>query len=600
MSNSTLNWSGESRPDRALPIPSNLFAGTRGPRRARILVVGEAYGQSESEQNMPFVGASGKLLDDLLGEAGIDPAECLFTNLINTKPSGNDMRAFLLPHAKETPALKGLHPNAQLVAGIQKLDALIDAIHPTAIIACGNWPLWWLTDVATCKTAKGHKLPVGIGNWAGSQLRLTASPYRVACEIPVLPIYHPAAILRQHPWRVITACDLNRVARHMTGVYSWHAPSDETLILRPSPARLRDLLHMWRNQSVTCDLETSRQRIHIVGLGMGKVATAIPFFDLKADGSSTPVYSRSEFAEIYHLLFNFFRAPTTRLTGQNFLYDLQYINRYFMSRPHVTHDTMIAQHILFSALRGFKGLDSLSRFYCCHHLYWKDERKESTTTEDLDRALRYNCRDILATTEVAEAQRDALDRAKRSHLFAQRMEVFPVVRDMMLRGIATNERLRETQLAEILHQISNVTRWLESVLPKSLIPVVGKNAADWHASPQQLADILYHKLGLQGGWNPETSGYSTDKEILAKISKRYLHISGFLSALIVLRSLRTISTGILSAPLGFDGRMHTSYNLAGPTTFRLASSADAFGSGDNLQNVLRAREPMELTDQDIV
>ena len=590
-----LLWSGEPVP----AIPPHLdeiFSGTFGSRSAKILVVGEAHGTKEAEMKLPFVGSAGRLLKEMLKEVGVSPSDCLFTNLINSKAPGGDMRGFLLPNERGATTLKGLRPNSLLVSALHRLDSLITTLSPSLIIACGNWPLWWLTEAATARTIAGYKVPEGIGNWAGSELSLVPSPLgRTFAGIPVLPIYHPATILRQHPWRVITAADLSRIPALLGGE---RKETDELIYTRPTVGTIKAFLDTYRNDEVTCDLETFGKRIHIVGLGYGNIALSIPFFHILTDGSTRPTYSKEEFIEIYFLLREFFLSPTTRIVGQHFSYDIQYIARYFNATPKVTFDTMIAQHILFPALRGFKGLDSLSRFFCRRHIYWKDERKISTAKEDLERACLYNARDVLVTSEVASAQRKALRESGKMPRFEERMEVFEATRDMMLRGVRTNETLRRAQRQELFSQMDKIGKWLDDVIPSHMKNPTAKTP--WYRSSPQTCDILYRKLKLEGGWDSRTGGYSADKEILAQIAKRYPNFSGFLSALILYKSLSTIASGYYAAPLGFDNRLRCSYNLAGPVTNRLASSEDAWGSGTNLQNILRERDPMDLLEQTLV
>lgn len=62
----------------------------RGNPAARLAVVGEAPGEEEDRAGLPFVGASGKRLDALLRQAGLDPAEDVFVcNLLACRPPGN-------------------------------------------------------------------------------------------------------------------------------------------------------------------------------------------------------------------------------------------------------------------------------------------------------------------------------------------------------------------------------------------------------------------------------------------------------------------------------------------------------------------------------
>lgn len=592
-------WSGETIPQFP-PDLDAIFSGTRGPRNASVLICGEAWGEKEVEHGAPFMGASGRLLEEMLVAAGINPKDCLFSNLVNARPVNNDMRFFLIPNERGASTIKGLRPNALLIAGLKKLDVLIAHVKPDLIIGCGNWPLWFLSNVDQTKTDHGYRVPVGIGSWAGSQLELAPSPLGYPRpQAAFLPVLHPAAVLRQYHWRVPTTIDLSRATRYLDDPMTWWNNTTEKLYVQPQPEQLEKLLLSNPTDEWVCDLETYGGLPHIVGLSYGTHAITVPFFHIRSDGSTEPTYVENDFAKIWNLLRDFFHRPSLRLIGQNFLYDIQYIYKFFHALPEVVFDTMIAQHILFPALAGFKGLDNLSRFYCAHHCYWKNERKESTKAEDTERACRYNARDLFATGEVRHELHTNLSAAGRLHLMQERMEVFPVVRDIMLRGTKTNEKLRRAQRAECLRQMDAIGAWLDGVIPPEILPE-SKSGTPWYRSPPQRIQLLYHTLGIQGGWDREKESFSTDKEVLARLSDRYPHLQGLFSALILYGSLSTLASGYLNAPLGDDGRMHCSYNLGGPSTFRLASSEDAFGSGTNLQNILREREPMNLLEQDIV
>ena len=60
-----------------------------GDPEADVLLIGEAPGASEDLEGRPFVGRSGKLLDELLGEAGLARADVFITNVVKARPPGN-------------------------------------------------------------------------------------------------------------------------------------------------------------------------------------------------------------------------------------------------------------------------------------------------------------------------------------------------------------------------------------------------------------------------------------------------------------------------------------------------------------------------------
>ncbi|MBJ7418344.1 MAG: uracil-DNA glycosylase, partial [Niveispirillum sp.] len=67
----------------------------RGSRQARIMLIGEAPGENEDRQGLPFVGPAGQLLDRMLSAIGLDrhaddPAKAVYiTNMLPWRPPGN-------------------------------------------------------------------------------------------------------------------------------------------------------------------------------------------------------------------------------------------------------------------------------------------------------------------------------------------------------------------------------------------------------------------------------------------------------------------------------------------------------------------------------
>ena len=60
-----------------------------GPRDADVMFVGEGPGQQEDLQGEPFVGAAGKLLDDMLSIIDLSRDNCYIANIVKCRPPGN-------------------------------------------------------------------------------------------------------------------------------------------------------------------------------------------------------------------------------------------------------------------------------------------------------------------------------------------------------------------------------------------------------------------------------------------------------------------------------------------------------------------------------
>lgn len=95
-----------------------------GSASAAIVVVGEAPGANEDREGRPFVGRAGKLLDRLLGEAGLSREEVFITNVLKARPPGNrDPRA------------------DEVVHHLPWLEAQLDVIRPRLLVPVGRHAL---------------------------------------------------------------------------------------------------------------------------------------------------------------------------------------------------------------------------------------------------------------------------------------------------------------------------------------------------------------------------------------------------------------------------------------------------------------------------
>jgi uracil-DNA glycosylase family 4 len=137
---------------------TNIVPGEGNPT-ADVLLVGEAPGASEDKQGRPFVGRSGKLLDQLLAEAGLERDDVFITNVVKARPPGNrdpkaDEVAHYLPWLEQQLALiapsviipVGRHALAHFAPG-QK----ITEVHGTLIVERDRRLVPWLHPAAALR-----------------------------------------------------------------------------------------------------------------------------------------------------------------------------------------------------------------------------------------------------------------------------------------------------------------------------------------------------------------------------------------------------------------------------------------------------------------
>jgi uracil-DNA glycosylase len=117
-----------------------------GDASADVMIVGEAPGASEDKQGRPFVGRAGKLLDQLLAEAGLEREQVYITNVVKARPPGNrdprkDDVAHHMPWLETQLAL--IQPRLVVPLGRHALahfsdDAKISEVHGTEVTERGR------------------------------------------------------------------------------------------------------------------------------------------------------------------------------------------------------------------------------------------------------------------------------------------------------------------------------------------------------------------------------------------------------------------------------------------------------------------------------
>lgn len=519
-----------------------------GPLNARVLIVGEAPGINEEQRGEPFIGSSGAELNKMLHEAGILRTECRVTNVCKYRPPGNDIKNFFLKHTKDSRI-----PGPLIAEGIEELKEEINLIRPTVIIALGETALWALT---------GNK---GILKWRGSQLTYSSETFQCA----LIPTYHPAAILRQWSWRFSGVIDMKRAARELS------SPTPKipeySFAIRPSFEKAIELLSTVSGGLKALDIETRHGHIACVGIGTSSLqAFCIPFMCIER---SEGYWSDVEEAEILRRFKILFSRTDIEWTLQNGIYDLQYFARYWGFIPRVSIDTMLAHHVCFSGLP--KALDFLSSIYCDYHVYWKDDGKEWEAGMGEDQLWIYNCTDCVRTYEIALALRQQIKQMGLEEQLALKMQEFPSVLRMMLKGVSCDQSLKGGLILQLEQAKLEREQWIEKAVGRPL------NIR----SPKQMQEFFINELGLKAIRNRKTGGVTVNDEALQKYESDLPILKPLIERFRDLRSIGVFLSTFALMPLDRDGRIRCSYNIAGTTTYRYSSSESAFGSGTNLQNI---------------
>ncbi len=145
-----------------------------GPSDATVMFIGEGPGFYENEQGRPFVGASGKYLEELLDLANLSRAKVFITNVVKCRPPGNRDP---LPE--------------ELEACSSYLDRQIDTINPKVIVTLGRYSMARFFPQARISDVHGK------ASWVRGRL--------------IVAMYHPAAALHQPSLKSSLEADFKRL-----------------------------------------------------------------------------------------------------------------------------------------------------------------------------------------------------------------------------------------------------------------------------------------------------------------------------------------------------------------------------------------------------
>jgi uracil-DNA glycosylase len=150
-----------------------------GNANADIMFVGEAPGAQEDKMGLPFVGPAGKLLEQLLGEIGLERRDVFINNTLMCRPPGNRD-----PLPEEIEECRPF------------LERRIELIEPKVICTLGNYATKLLTGS-----------PRGITKVHGEPQERELGGRTVT----LYPLFHPAAALRSTSVLDLLRADVHRL-----------------------------------------------------------------------------------------------------------------------------------------------------------------------------------------------------------------------------------------------------------------------------------------------------------------------------------------------------------------------------------------------------
>lgn len=263
-------------------------------------------------------------------------------------------------------------------------------------------------------------------------------------------------------------------------------------------------------------------------------------------------------------------------TGQNLKYDISVLRWYDITVKGPLFDTMIAHYLIEPDQRH--NMDYLARTYLNYQtvsiesLIGKKGRSQGSMRDvPLKDIKEYAGEDADITLQLRYVFEPLLEKHGLSKLFHKtEMPLVRVLASMEAEGVRIDagtlseiSELLSTEIEQIEHKIYETAETRFNI-----------------ASPKQLGEILFERMGLKSSAKKTKSGqYSTSEDVLRKLA----HEHPVIKLILDYRSLTKLKSTYVDALPGLvserDNRIHTSYNQAVAATGRLSSN------NPNLQNI---------------
>ena len=260
---------------------------------------------------------------------------------------------------------------------------------------------------------------------------------------------------------------------------------------------------------------------------------------------------------------------------QNAKFDLQVLGQRKIE-VHPVEDTMLMSYALAAGKRGH-GMDELSELYLGHkpisikELLGTGKSQITFDQVPLEKATPYAAEDADITFRLWQIMSPELvkDRVVSVYQTTEKPLVQVIV-DMEKNGICVDRN--------VLSRLSGEFAQKMAAMEEDIFKFAGETFNI--ASPKQLGDILFDKMGLPGGKKTKTGAWGTGADVLEGLAAEGHDLAAQVLEWRGLAKLKSTYTDALPEFINPEtGRIHTSYSLASTTTGRLASS------DPNLQNI---------------
>ncbi|MDE0590644.1 DNA polymerase I [Halocynthiibacter sp. C4] len=287
------------------------------------------------------------------------------------------------------------------------------------------------------------------------------------------------------------------------------------------------------------------------------------------------------------LLRPMLQDPSILKIGQNMKYDAKIFARYGVNVAPID-DTMLMSYAMNAGVHNH-GMDTLSQRYLDHSpipiksLLGTGKSAITFDKVPVVEAVKYASEDADITLRLWQLFKPQLHRKKVTTVYETlERPLVPVLAEMEMNGIKVD---RDT-----LSRMSNAFAQKMAGLEAEIHEMAGETFNV--GSPKQLGEILFDKMGIEGGKKGKTGAYATGADILEDLAAEGHDLPARVLDWRQLSKLKSTYTDALQTHINPEtGRVHTSYSIAGANTGRLAST------DPNLQNIpIRTEEGRRIRE----
>lgn len=505
-----------------------------GSRKSEIMIIGEAPGEREDASHEAFVGPSGKLLTELLEEAGIAREDCYITNVAKCRPPSN----------------RQPEPAEIKVCVSEYLSKEFEKVDPRWVLLLGNSAL------------RGVVGRSGITKYRGTVYQLGEKAQGFAA-------YHPAYAIRNPRHLAPLRADIQAFGRLIRGEASPAGPS-KVRIVRTKQG-LRELRERLSNaDEIAFDFETSDEgtnkknhKYHRPWEPEG-APVVISFSVEEGQAYVVPLWhAESPWVNSWEAVLRFLKPALERKVktiAHNGKFDCQWAqwNGVYIEE---TFDTMLAGHMIDE--NRLKGLKPMSQILLGADAY--DLELKDIHNIPLRELAKYAGKDTDYTLRLYHILREELkERTRVARVF---MKLMMPASNALTRVEGHGLWLDMARAQRVLVRLEKTKEKKRQKLLK-YVPVYHREIMNFNSHPQ-VTHWLFTDLKLPILERTKKKAPSANESVLLRLAREHPAAKLLLEYREAKGHLEKVTSWVKAADS--KDRVHTTYKLFGTVTGRLSS-----------------------------